>query len=134
MSPDRSTGLLLTMPFVGVPLFQLLILNPVARPGARGVRCICMQSIQGLMRWFQFGRLAINSSKWFSAFGPKASGNAVLVRKDSEALLLNRLKHLTSSVTGPADGVASPLPFGGFSLLHLLNLNSVARSGARGVR
>ncbi len=41
---------------------------------------------------------------------------------------------LTSSVTGPADGVASPLPFGGNPLLFLLNLNSVARPGARGVR
>jgi hypothetical protein len=40
---------------------------------------------------------------------------------------------LTSSVTGPDDGVASPLPFGGVPLLHLLKLNSVARSGARGV-
>jgi hypothetical protein len=43
-------------------------------------------------------------------------------------------RFLTSSVTGPADGVASPKPFGGFPLRHLLNLNSVARSGARGVR
>jgi hypothetical protein len=41
---------------------------------------------------------------------------------------------LTSSATGPADGVASPLPFAGVPLLHLLRLNSVARSGARGVR
>ena len=41
---------------------------------------------------------------------------------------------LTSSDTGPDDGVASPLPFGGFPLLHLHNLNLVARSGARGVR
>jgi hypothetical protein len=39
----------------------------------------------------------------------------------------------TSSVTGPDDGVASPMPFGGFPMLHLLNSNSVARSGARGV-
>jgi hypothetical protein len=43
-------------------------------------------------------------------------------------------RSLTSSVTGPADGVALPMPFGGYSLRHLLNLNSVARSGARGVR
>jgi hypothetical protein len=41
---------------------------------------------------------------------------------------------LTSSDTGPGDGVASPLPFGGYPLRHSLNLNSVARSGARGVR
>jgi hypothetical protein len=40
---------------------------------------------------------------------------------------------LTSSVTGPDDGVASPMPFVGVSLLHSLNLNSVARPGARGV-
>jgi hypothetical protein len=43
-------------------------------------------------------------------------------------------KGLTSSATGPDDGVASPLPFAGVSLFHLPNLNSVARSGARGVR
>jgi len=41
---------------------------------------------------------------------------------------------LTSSDTGPDDGVASPMPFVGVPLLHSLNLNSVARSGARGVR
>jgi hypothetical protein len=43
-------------------------------------------------------------------------------------------RHLTSSVTGPDDGVASPMPFGGYPLRHLLNLNSIARPGARGVR
>jgi hypothetical protein len=41
--------------------------------------------------------------------------------------------HLTSSDTGPADGVASPLPFEGSPMLHLLRMKSVARSGARGV-
>jgi len=41
--------------------------------------------------------------------------------------------HLTSSVTGPDDGVASPRLFVGVPLLLLLNLNLVARSGARGV-
>jgi hypothetical protein len=41
---------------------------------------------------------------------------------------------LTSSDSGPDDGVASPLPFAGIPLLHLLNLNGVARSAARGVR
>ena len=41
---------------------------------------------------------------------------------------------LTSSVTGPADGVASPIPSAGVPLLQLLNLNSLARPGARGVR
>jgi len=44
------------------------------------------------------------------------------------------MRFLTSSVTGPDDGVASPMPFGGYPLRHLLKLNSVARSGARGVR
>ena len=33
---------------------------------------------------------------------------------------------LTSSVTGPDDGVASPRPFGGYLLHHLLSLNAVA--------
>ena len=46
----------------------------------------------------------------------------------------NPKDRLTSSVTGPDDGVASPRLFGGSPLLHSLNLNSVARSGARGVR
>ncbi len=41
---------------------------------------------------------------------------------------------LTSSVTGPDDGVATPMSFVGVPMHHLLNLNSVARSGARGVR
>jgi hypothetical protein len=41
--------------------------------------------------------------------------------------------HLTSSVTGPDDGVASPLVFVGVPLLHLLNFNRPARPGARGV-
>ena len=56
-----------------------------------------------------------------------ASGKAVLSGERT-------MRFLTSSVTGPDDGVASPLPFVGVPLLHLLNLNSVARSGARGVR
>ncbi len=42
-------------------------------------------------------------------------------------------RFLTSSVTGPDDGVASPRLFVGVPLLHWLNLNSVARPGARGV-
>jgi hypothetical protein len=41
---------------------------------------------------------------------------------------------LTSSDTGPDDGGASRLPFEGVPLRHSLNLNSAARSGARGVR
>ena len=40
MSPDRSTGLLHAMPFVGVPLFHLPGSCSVARSGARGVRCL----------------------------------------------------------------------------------------------
>ena len=38
MAPDRTVGLLHALPFVGIPLNHLLNLNPVARPGARGVR------------------------------------------------------------------------------------------------
>ena len=45
----------------------------------------------------------------------------------------SRMPGLTSNGTGPDDGVASPVPFGGVPLHHLLNLNSVARSAARGV-
>jgi hypothetical protein len=48
--------------------------------------------------------------------------------------MLKQKARLTSYVTGPDDGVASPLPFGGVPLLRWLNLNPVARSGARGVR
>jgi hypothetical protein len=44
------------------------------------------------------------------------------------------MRFLTSSDTGPDDGVASPMPFEGVPLLHSLNLNPLARSGARGVR
>ncbi len=40
MAPDRSVGLLHALPFGGSPLNRLLNLNPVARPGARGVRCL----------------------------------------------------------------------------------------------
>jgi hypothetical protein len=47
---------------------------------------------------------------------------------------LGKISSPTSSATGPDDGVASPRLFGGDPLLHLLNLISVARSGARGVR
>jgi hypothetical protein len=48
---------------------------------------------------------------------------------------MKKLKpHLTSSVTGPDCGVASPRLFVGVPLLHWLGLNSVARPGARGVR
>jgi hypothetical protein len=93
---------------------------------------VCKAS-KGLCGGFSLGGWLFTAAKWFSAFGPKASGDNVLVRKDSEAVLLNRLKHLTSNVTGPVHGVASPFPFGGYPLLQLLNLNSVARSGARGV-
>ena len=46
----------------------------------------------------------------------------------------SRMPGLTSSVTGPDDGVASPMLFGGNPLPNLLDLNSVARPGARGVR
>jgi hypothetical protein len=41
---------------------------------------------------------------------------------------------LTSSDTGPDDGVASLMPFEGVPLLHSLNFSRSARSGARGVR
>jgi hypothetical protein len=41
---------------------------------------------------------------------------------------------LTSSATGPDDGVASPMLFEGIPMLLWLNLKSVARPGARGVR
>ena len=44
------------------------------------------------------------------------------------------MRFLTSSGTGPDDGVASPLAFKGYPFLHLRNLNLLARSGARGVR
>ena len=47
---------------------------------------------------------------------------------------MNNLGRLTSNDSGPDHGVASPMPFGAVPLLHLLNLNSVARSAARGVR
>jgi len=49
-------------------------------------------------------------------------------------VLSNRKSRLTSYVTGPDDGVASPVPFGVNPMLHQSNLNTVARSGARGVR
>jgi hypothetical protein len=45
-----------------------------------------------------------------------------------------QMRQLTSSVTGPDDGVATPMPFGGSPMLHLLNFSRSARSGARGVR
>ena len=45
-----------------------------------------------------------------------------------------RMPGLTSSVTGPDDGVASSLAFEGSLLNHMLILNPVARPGARGVR
>jgi hypothetical protein len=44
------------------------------------------------------------------------------------------MRHLTSYVTGPDDGVASPRLLVGVPLHHSLNLNRVARPGARGVR
>ena len=40
MAPDRTVGLLHALPFVGSPMHHLLNLNSVARPGARGVRCL----------------------------------------------------------------------------------------------
>jgi hypothetical protein len=46
----------------------------------------------------------------------------------------SRMPGLTSSVTGPDDGIASPMLLGGDPLPNLLDLNSVARPGARGVR
>ena len=48
--------------------------------------------------------------------------------------MLKQRARLTSSDSGPVHRVASPLPSVGFPLLHLLNVNSVARSAARGVR
>ena len=48
--------------------------------------------------------------------------------------MVKQKARLTSNDSGPDHGVASPLPFVGNPLLHLLNLNSVARSAARGVR
>jgi len=46
----------------------------------------------------------------------------------------SQTKRLTSYGSGPDNGVASLMPFGGYPLLHLLKLNLVARSAARGVR
>ena len=48
--------------------------------------------------------------------------------------MLKQQARLTSNGSGPDHVVASPLPSVGFPLLHLLNLNRVARSAARGVR
>jgi len=50
------------------------------------------------------------------------------------AVKVNNSSLLTSSVTGPDDGVASPLPFVGFPLPHFRNFDRLARPGARGVR
>ena len=47
--------------------------------------------------------------------------------------MVKQKARLTSNGSGPDHGVASPLPSVGFPLLHLLNLNNVARSAARGV-
>ena len=46
----------------------------------------------------------------------------------------NKSSLLTSSVTGPDDGVASPRLLVGVPLRHSFNLNRAARPGARGVR
>ena len=45
-----------------------------------------------------------------------------------------KTRQLTSNGSGPDHGVASPMLFVGNPLPHLLNLNRVARSAARGVR
>ena len=58
-------------------------------------------------------------------------------RKELSLLMIGLSKleaRLTSNGSGPDQGVASPVPSVGFPLLHLLNLNHVARSAARGVR
>ena len=68
--------------------------------------------------------------------GAQRGRSVVVLILAGEKVLFNEVKTslLTSSVTGPDDGVASPLPFGGVPMLPWPNLNSVARSGARGVR
>ena len=58
-----------------------------------------------------------------------AARSSAVIRKEGKAIK----KHLTSYGSGPDDGVASPMLYGGYPLLHLLSLNSVARSAARGV-
>ena len=66
------------------------------------------------------------------------AGRCSRVRRKELSLLmigLSKLEaRLTSNGSGPDQGVASPVPSVGFQLLHLLNLNHVARSAARGVR
>jgi hypothetical protein len=47
--------------------------------------------------------------------------------------MVKQKARLTSNDSGPDDGIASPMLFGGYPLLHSLNLNRVARSAARGV-
>jgi hypothetical protein len=65
---------------------------------------------------------------------PKHWINSSLALLYMQSVLPVKKAPLTSSDTGPDDGVASALPFGGYPLRQLLYLNSVARSGARGVR
>ena len=48
--------------------------------------------------------------------------------------MVKQKARLTSNDSGPDHGVASPLPFVGFPLLHSRNFNHFARSAARGVR
>ena len=76
---------------------------------------------------------------YYDPFGGHDSRSSSLLFNTTSTILLSmgvgKIKcHLTSSVTGPGDGVASPLPFAGVPLLHLLDYKSVARPGARGVR
>jgi hypothetical protein len=68
--------------------------------------------------------------------GVQGARSVAVLKLAGEKVLFIGLKTslLTSSVTGPDDGVAAPRLFGGYPLLHLLSLNVVARPGARGVR
>jgi len=50
------------------------------------------------------------------------------------AASIRNKKGLTNIDSGPVHGVASPMLFVGVPLHHSLNLNHVARPGARGVR
>ena len=99
--------------------------------------------------WVGHGQMNCGASFWNAfSFGrpgwpcpvclwqPVLSGESetILLSTAVESSWAKAKASLTSSVTGPVHGVASPMAFEGSPMLHLLSLNLVARSGARGVR
>ena len=103
MAPDWSVGLLHALPFVGSPLNRWLNLNPVARPGARGVRPynMIMRNLAHVFAiWLFLVLLLVSSCTHLPSLDPLKEDNAASLAFTATSLQ-NLLAYLTDEKSLP---------------------------------